>query len=265
MTALNTISIENLWLRVGTPDCPVLVDARTEDDFCADPRLIPSAIRRPGLEAAEWSEAFADLDVIVYCDRGLKISQGAAAWLRHAGARAQCLEGGFRSWRDDGLPLVPENRLPLRDARGRTVWVTGDAPNIDRIACSWLIHRFVDPVAVFLFVEPSEVAAVAERFDATAFGVEGAFWSRRDDRCTFDTMIEEFGIGTGPMLRLASVVRGANTERLDPAPQSAGLLAASIGLCRMVADDQNRIEGGKLLFDAFYRWARGGSAARAET
>lgn len=95
----------------------------------------------------------------------------------------------------------------------------------DRIACPWLIHRFVDPAAVFLFVERSEVAAVAERFDATPFEVEGAFWSHRDVGCTFDTMIEEFGVGTAPMLRLASIVRGAETARLQGALYAAGIEA----------------------------------------
>ena len=92
------------------------------------------------------------------------------------------------------LPLILTAKLPARDPQGRTVWVTRERPKIDRIACPWLIRRFVDPAAVFLFVAPPEVQAVAERFAATPFDIEGVFWSHRGERCTFDTMIEEFGL-----------------------------------------------------------------------
>jgi hypothetical protein len=129
-------------------------------------------------------------------------------------------------------------------------------PKIDRIACPWLIRRFIDPAAVFLFVAPAEVEAVAERFGATPFDVEDVFWSHRGETCTFDTMLSEFGLETEPLLRLAAIVRGADTARLDLAPESAGLLAASLGLSRMYADDLEQLEAGLLLYDAFYRWAR---------
>jgi hypothetical protein len=131
-------------------------------------------------------------------------------------------------------------------------------PKIDRIACPWLIRRFVDPRAVFLFVPPSEVQAVAERFEATPFDIEGEeiFWSHRGELCTFDVMIQEFGLTTEPLQRLALIVRGADTARLDLAPEASGLLAASLGLSRMFTDDLAQLEAGLLLYDAFYRWCR---------
>ena len=159
--------------------------------------------------------------------------QGTAAWLRHAGVAAETLEGGFEGWKAAKLPLVPRRKLPPRDAQGRTVWVTRARPKIDRIACPWLIRRFVDPAAVFLFVAPSEVVAVGERFDAAPFDIENVFWSHRGELCTFDVMVEEFGLATPPLLRLATIVRGADTARLDLAPEAPGLLAASLGLSRM--------------------------------
>jgi hypothetical protein len=136
--------------------------------------------------------------------------------------------------------------------------VTRSRPKIDRIACPWLIRRFVDPDAVFLFVPASEVQGVAERFAATPFDIEGdhVFWSHRGDLCTFDVMIEEFGLVTKPLLQLAAIVRGADTARLDLAPEAAGLLAASLGLSRMYSDDLVQLEAGLLLYDAFYRWCR---------
>ncbi len=126
------------------------------------------------------------------------------------------------------MPLVPQAKLPKADQEGRTVWVTRARPKIDRIACPWLIRRMIDPQAVFLFVAPSEVQAVAERFDATPFDVENVFWSHRGERCTFDVMIEEFGLASEPLNRLATIVRAADTARLDLAPEAPGLLAASL-------------------------------------
>ncbi len=172
------------------------------------------------------------------------------------GAEADVLEGGFAAWAEAGLPLVPADRIPPRDAGGRTVWVTRARPKIDRIACSWLIRRFVDPAAVFLFVAPSEVAAVAERFGATPFDIEGVFWSHRGETCTFDTMVEEFRLGTEPLLGLATIVRGADTARPDLAPQAAGLLAVSLGLSRLYSDDLKQLEAGMALYDALYLWCR---------
>src|SRR5439155_14345464 len=193
---------------------------------------------------------------VVICQKGLKLSHGTAAWLRHLGKEASVLEDGFEAWTKSGLPLIPDAKLPRRDGRGRTVWVTRSRPKIDRIACPWLIRRFIDPAAVFLFVAPSEVVMVGERFSATPFDIENTFWSHRGEKCTFDTMIEEFGLTTEPLQRLALIVRGADTANLDLAPEAPGLLAASLGLSRMYADDLQQLEAGMLLYDAFYRWCR---------
>jgi hypothetical protein len=134
--------------------------------------------------------------------------------------------------------------------------VTRERPKIDRIACPWLIRRFVDPAAVFLFVKASEVAGVASRFDATPFDVADVYWSHRGDLCTFDTMVEELGLASPALLRLATIVRAADTARLDLVPEAAGLLAASLGLSRMYADDLGQLDAGMVLYDAFYRWCR---------
>ena len=256
MPSLNTISIDKLARLIGTPHCPALVDVRTEEDFNTNPRLIPGAMRRSHSDPSDWAGEFAGRSAVVICQKGAKLSQGVAAWLRHAGVPADGLEDGFEGWRKADLPLVPTAKMPALDKQGRTVWVTRARPKVDRIACPWLIRRFVDPRAVFLFVAPSEVDAVAERFQATPFDVEGVLWSHRGERCTFDVMVEEFGLATEPMLHLAAIVRGADTARFDAAPQAAGLLAASLGLSRMYADDLAQLEAGMTLYDAFYRWCR---------
>lgn len=254
----STIAITHAKLArlVGTPKCPFVVDVRTEEDFAADPRLVPGAVRRDHATVATWAADFRARAVVVVCHAGAKLSHGVAAWLRHEGVAAEALEGGHEAWSSAGLPVVPEASLPRRDGQGRTVWVTRARPKVDRIACPWLIRRFVDPFAVFLFVQPSEVQAVGERFGAAPFDVENVFWSHRGERCTFDTMVEELDLATPPLLRLATLVRGADTARPDLAPEAAGLLAASLGLSRMYANDLEQLEAGLLLYDAFYRWCR---------
>lgn len=241
---------------VGTPDSPRIIDVRGEADRAAQPAAIPSAQVHDPLSVTAWAEAYAGQPVVVVCREGHSLSQGAAAWLRQSGVRAEYLEGGYRAWVESGGLLVRPDRLPPRDPRGRTVWVTRSRPKIDRIACPWLIRRFIDPDAVFLFVARDEVSAVAERFGATPFDLEGIFWSHRGPKCTFDVMLEEFGLSSPALDRLAAIVRGADTARLDIAPEAAGLLAASLGLSRMYRDDLAQLDAAMSLYDSFYRWAR---------
>jgi rhodanese-related sulfurtransferase len=256
MASPSEITIAQLSRLIGTSEAPVVIDVRTEEDFAADARIVPGAQRRSHSAVADWAARYAGRRVVVSCQKGLKLSQGTAAWLRHAGVEAESLEGGFEGWRAGGQMLVKTDPLPARDAQGRTVWVTRERPKIDRIACPWLIRRFVDPEAVFLYVKPSEVAAVAERFGATPFDIEGVHWSHRGDACTFDTLLDELGLDAEPLWRLAAIVRGADTARLDVAPEAAGLLAVSLGLSRMYRDDLAQLEAGMAVYDAFYRWCR---------
>lgn len=259
MPSPTDITVPQLARLIGLPDAPVIVDVCIDEDFESDPRMIPSAFRHPFHDIAALAPGLAGSRVAVICKKGLKLSQGAAAILRDHGIAAESLAGGNFAWRDANEPLIPSAKLPPRNAEGRTVWVTRHRPKIDRIACPWLIRRFVDRNAQFLFVAPAEVLNVAEKFDATPFDVEDVFWSHREDRCTFDTMIEELALETEPLRRLALVVRGADTDNLDLAPESAGLRAASLGLSRMYRDDLTQLQAGMGLYDAFYRWARDAS------
>jgi hypothetical protein len=197
--------------------------------------------------------------------RGGAAAQAAAAWLRTEGVAAEVLEGGVDAWRAAGLPLVPAAALPRRDGEGRTLWVTRARPKVDRIACPWLIRRFVDPRARFLFVPPGEVLAVAAATGAAPFDLAdpAVFWSHRDDRCTFDLMVAEFALaGFAGLEPLAAIVRGADTGRPEQVPEAAGLLAISLGLSRMHADDLAQLEAGMAIYDALFRWCRD---ARDET
>jgi rhodanese-related sulfurtransferase len=259
MSAINTISTDKFLRLIGTPNCPALIDVRTDAEFGADARLIPSSVRRSAEQVAEWAGEFAGQDTIIVCQSGDASSPGVAAWLRANNIPADAFEGGVRAWIATKFPMVPEDRLPKRDPQGRTFWVTRSRPKVDRIACPWLIRRFVDPHAVFLYVAPSEVLTVAEQFGAAPFDIEGdgVFWSHRNDRCTFDVMVEALGLSPFEGLqRLAVIVRGADTGHPEISPEAPGLLAASLGLSRMYGDDLEQLEAGILLYDAFYRWCR---------
>lgn len=256
MASPDSITVSQLSRLIGTPDAPVIVDICIEPDFKADPRLVPTAFRHPHTDIAALAPQLSGSKVVIVCQKGLKLSQGAAALLRTYGVSCENLEGGNFAWRDAGEPLIPAAAIPEANAQGESVWVTRHRPKIDRLACPWLIRRFVDPNARFLFVAPSEVQEVAAKFNATPFDVEGVFWSHRGEACTFDTMIDEFCLETDALKRLAVIVRGADTDRHNLAPQAAGLLAASLGLSRMYKDDLRQLDAGMGLYDAFYRWCR---------
>ncbi|RFB81202.1 chromate resistance protein ChrB domain-containing protein [Methylovirgula sp. 4M-Z18] len=256
MSSFTFIAPEKLARLIGTPKCPALLDVRAPDDSASNPSLVPGAYPCSHENVLQWAATFRPSAIVTIGQRGKTLSQGAAAQLRVAGVHAEVLEGGFEAWQKLNLPLVPAAKIPPRGPQGCTVWVTRARPKIDRIACPWLIRRFVDPNAQFLYVAPPEVEAVGQAFSATPFDIEGVFWSHRADTCTFDTMIEEFGLETEPLLRLAAIVRGADTARLDLAPEAAGLLAASLGLSRMYGADLEQLDAGCQLYDAFYRWCR---------
>jgi rhodanese-related sulfurtransferase len=256
MATPDTITVAQLSRLIGTPDAPLIIDVRTAEEQATEPRVLPASLPRDPRAVATWATEYAGRTIVAADRQGAKLSQGVAAWLRQTGARAEYLEGGFDAWvQADGL-LIRPNYIPPRDPQRRTVWVTRARPKIDRVACPWLIRRFIDPNAIFLFVAMTEVAGVADRFGATPFDLEGVFWSHRGESCTFDVMLEEFGLTSPALSRLATIVRGADTDRLDTAPEAAGLLAASLGLSRMYRDDIAQLNAAMELYDAFYRWAR---------
>ncbi len=262
MTSPTEISIQQLSRLIGLPDAPAIVDIRIDEDFALDPRLIPASRRRSHREVANWCEDYRGRKVIVVCHRGKKLSQGVAALLRHEGIDAETLAGGFEGWAAAGQLTFAPDKLPKADGQGRTLWVTRARPKIDRTACPWLIRRFIDPDAVFLFVSPGEVEAVAEKFDAAPFDMDGVFWSHRGELCSFDTLLKEFGLESEALSHLATIIRGADTARPELAPEAPGLLAAALGLSRMYRDDLAQLDASLPLYDALYRWSRD---AREET
>ncbi|WP_428640772.1 chromate resistance protein ChrB domain-containing protein [Roseibium sp.] len=258
MPAPNEITTSQLFRLIGTPECPAIVDISIDPDFNEDPYLVPGSFRHSHKDRAELLRKLAGRKCVVVCQRGIKLSQGLAAWLRCEGVEAEYLSGGMYAWRAaEGAMRIPASAIPAR-VDGATLWVTRHRPKIDRIACPWLIRRFVDPAARFLYVSPSEVLGVADRYGATPFDVEGVHFSHRGNDCSFDTMIGEFGLHCEALERLAAVVRAADTNRHDMVPQAAGLLAVSVGLSRQYSDDLKQLEAGMTVYDALYRWARDG-------
>ena len=258
MPAPNEITVPQLLRLIGTPACPVIVDISIDPDFAEDPYLIPGSFRHPHTDIAGLKARLDGRPCVVTCQRGIKLSQGLVARLRSDGLQAEYLSGGMYAWRDHAQTTrIPFDALPpLVD--GATLWVTRHRPKIDRIACPWLIRRFIDRDARVLFVSPAEVMGVADRYGATPFDIEGVALSHRGEMCTFDAMLDDFALHTPALDRLAQVVRAADTNRHDMAPEAAGLLAMSVGLSRQYRDDQAQLEAGLALYDALYCWARDG-------
>ena len=135
-------------------------------------------------------------------------------------------------------------------------WITRERPKIDRIACPWLIKRFVDPVAEFVYVPKEQVFAVAQKIDAIPYDIPGAEYSHYGDECTFDFIVKKHQITDEAVLEIARIVRGADTHRFDLAEQSAGLWAISAGLSFNYKNDLDQLGIGMKVYDALYSWAK---------
>jgi hypothetical protein len=137
-------------------------------------------------------------------------------------------------------------------------WVTRERPKIDRIACPWLILRFVDREAEFLYVPAPEVARVAAETPATPYDVPGVELSHVGELCSFDAFLRKYGLNEPALQDLAAIVRGADTSQLGLTPQSAGLYAISLGLSRVFTDDHEMLRHGLVIYEALYAWCREG-------
>lgn len=135
-------------------------------------------------------------------------------------------------------------------------WITRERPKIDRVACPWLIARFIDTEPEFLFVPPGDVTRVASQTGAIPYDVEGVELSHEGPLCSFDAFLNRYRLEDPSLADLARIVRGADTDQLDSAPQCAGLLAVSLGLSRMFSDDHEQLRHGFVVYDALYTWLK---------
>jgi hypothetical protein len=135
-------------------------------------------------------------------------------------------------------------------------WITRERPKIDRIACPWLISRFIDAEAEFLYVPSGDVLRLAREQNATAYDIPGVELSHEGELCSFDAFLKKYRLTDQALLQLAQIVRGADTSRLDLTPQSAGLYAISLGLSHSFADDHEMLRHGLVVYDALYTWCK---------
>ena len=135
-------------------------------------------------------------------------------------------------------------------------WVTRERPKIDRIACPWLIERFIDKNAEFLYVPAAEVIRIATETGAIPYDIPGVEMGHDGELCSFDTFLHKYNLSDPALQQLAAIVRGADTDRLDLAPQAAGLLAISLGLSRNYPNDHEMLKQGMILYDALYSWCK---------
>ena len=268
------ISPQELGSRLGHADAPLLLDVRPQARYDASSRMLVGARRCAPQDVSAFAAALSapnpDRAVVAYCVYGHEVSADAAAALRRAGLNAQALAGGFERGQD-GVDdaqdiakwrLTPSLTFAKRPDWGvpneqASRWVTRAGPKIDRIACPWLIRRFIDPRAEFFYVPTERVFSEATRLNAVAFDIPGAPVSHVGELCSFDALLAGFELSTPGLEQLARIVRGADTDCLSLAPQSAGLLAFSLGLSQLHADDHAMLEAAMPFYDALYAWCSG--------
>ena len=251
-----SITTAELLSQLAGAQPPLVIDVRRAPVYRSAPDMIAGALRRDPAAMTDWLPTLPRArEVVVYCVHGHEVSQNAAQTLRGAGFNARFLEGGFdEGWKSSGGALA---RKP-RDAATR--WVTRERPKIDRIACPWLVARFVDPDAEFLYVPAAQVKRVAAERDAVPYDVPDVAFTHVNEKCSFDAFIKAFRLSEPALDRLALIVRGADTGHLNLAPQAAGLLAVSQGLSRNFADDHAMLKQGMVVYDALYAWCKDGQS-----
>ncbi|MGS5085361.1 chromate resistance protein ChrB domain-containing protein [Hydrogenophaga sp. A37] len=264
---------------LGRPDTPLILDVRRTERFEFSPSLLPLALHVAPESLDTWLKERPPQSAVVCCVYGHQVSEHAATQLRDAGWEARYLLGGI----EGGEPGVDSPALlqalgaspaPLLRKRpdlgvtgaGGSRWITRACPKIDRIACPWLIRRFIDRDAVFFYVPTTEVLAQASLRQAVAFDIPGAPISHEGERCSFDTLLSAFSLSLPALDLLAVIVRGADTDRLELATPAAGLLAVSLGMSRRHADDDHAmLEAMMPVYDALYAWCVDQAGGRAET
>ena len=228
---------------------PTLIDVRRQPAFEQDPDIIPGALRRLPETVDQWAGQLEPWrPVVVHCVRGHEVGQDAARALRERGLDARYLAGGLERWRAEDnqtRPFAPPTR-----------WVTRARPKIDRIACPWLVRRFIDPAAEFFYVPTAEVRRFAAENGATPYDVPDVRYTHAGRDCSFDAFIRLHGLDHPALAVLATIVRGADTGAPELAREASGLLAVSLGLSATFADDHEMLKWGMLVYDSLYAWCR---------
>jgi rhodanese-related sulfurtransferase len=242
------LSASDLYASLGSEAAPIIVDVRPDTATHA----LAGALRRPAQDVDQWAASLPKgRACVVYHDTD-DASRSVADTLRRKGLAATFLAGGLKAWTDA--------KLPLRRTRGheqqRSRWVTREHPKIDRIACPWLVSRFIDPLAEFIYVPPATVGQYAKDNGAIPYDIKNVEFGHVGDRCSFDAIVQAYDIRDAALDHLATIVRGADTSRPDLTPQCEGLLAISYGLSSNYPNDHEMLKHGLVMYDALYRWCR---------
>ncbi len=256
-------AIDSFNLLFG-PASPVLIDVRRLGIIEQSGFIFPQTSIFADQCDGERLAAILDpaREILIACAHAHNRSQLLSSDLARAGFKTSIIEHGADGWVAAGLPRV------LRKSQGLSIeialdgipktWITRRLPKIDRVACPWLIQRFLDPGAKFVFAEPEWVLEIASQTGAIAYDIPGAALEHEGPLCTFDTLLRAFGLDADPALaELATLIRGADTNRLDLHPASAGLLAISLGLSARHGDkDHSVLKDGFIIYDGLYSWLR---------
>ena len=258
-TLAPAISVSHVLSTLGSSRAPLLIDVRRITAFAADERMAASATWRDPFAINDWLRFLPrHRDIVVYCVHGHEISKNAAAAMRSNGLDAAYLDGGIEAWNAAGGATIRKQaalRIPSAET-APSKWITRERPKIDRIACPWLIRRFIDPTAEFIYVPAGAVISEAEKRGAIAYDVPNVQFTHRGDACSFDAFLDDFDLTDLALRDLANIVRGADTGKPELTPQSPGLLAISLGLSALYSDDHEMLAHGFTVYDALYAWLK---------
>jgi len=241
---------KTLYATLGLPNAPMLIDVSE-----ARERLVPGARIGTVAEAAKCAKSqWPGGAVTVYCQQGGDNSESCAEMLTALGMQATYLQGGLEQWQRDGFATV-QARAELQ-VPGASRWITRERPKIDRLACPWLVRRFIDPDAQFFYTAAHRVRSEAETLKAQPYDIADVAFSHRGALCSFDAFLREFDLHDPVLDEVATIVRAADTGELVQSPQAPGLLAISLGLSANIADDILLLEHAMPIYDALYAWCK---------
>lgn len=247
------ISSQSVYEQLGLHRAPTLLDVRPERDFKRVARLIPGAMYCEPEHSHQWFRQLPRRPLTIYSSRDHDAATIANV-LASNGFSVSIMDGGIERWIDDGLPTI-KAREDL-GVPGQSQWVTRERPKIDRLACPWLIRRFIDPLATFNYVPAQRVRSEAGLLGAQPYDIPDVTFSHRGPNCSFDAFLDEFELHDPMIDELARIVRAADTATLDQSREAPGLLAISLGLSASFHDDHVLLEQAMLMYDALYAWCK---------
>jgi rhodanese-related sulfurtransferase len=249
------ITCDALYSQLGLPAAPSIVDVRLDEECSETPFLVPGTRRTEADHIGRWAPTLPRHHRVAVVDaRGDGRARAVAETLAALGHHAMHLEGGVAGWMAAGRPTV-RLRTDLGPTSGSR-WVTRARPKIDRLACPWLIRRFIDPEALFFYVPAHRVRAEAEALGAQPYDIADVVFSHRGSQCSFDAFLREFDLRDPVLDDLALIVRAADTGELEAAPQAGGLLAISLGLSLNFTDDLLLLDRAMPMYDGLYTWCK---------